>query len=218
MKEQLVEICHKVYEKGFVAAFDGNLSVRTSENNIYITRSGVSKGEVTTDDILLIDLQGNKLEGQGKVTTEVKIHLLAYNHRKEVNAVIHAHPVFATAFATLGEGLTTSVFPEVVLGLGKVPLCKYATPSTQEVPDSMLPYVDYAWAMLLQNHGAVTLGTSLEDAYYKMEKLEHTAKTLYVIRSMGKEQAIPSEKLKKLYAIAEEVYGIKIDERNKFDF
>ncbi len=218
LKEKLIEVCHRVYEKGFVAAFDGNLSVRREDNNIYITRSGVCKGEVTEKDILLIDLEGRKLEGEGKVTTEVKIHLLAYKHRKEVNAVIHTHPVYATAFATMGEGFTSPVFPEVVLGLGKVPLCKYGTPSTEELPDSMLPYIDFVWAMLLENHGAVTLGTTIEDAYFKTEKLEHTAKTLWAIRSIGREKRIPLQKLKKLYSIAEEVYGIKTDAKNRLDF
>lgn len=218
IKEKLVEICHRVYEKEFVSAFDGNLSARREDGNIYITRSGVNKGDVTPDDILLIDPEGRKLEGEGKITTEVKIHLVAYKHRKEVNAVIHTHPVFATAFATMGEGFTTPVFPEVVLGLGKVPLCRYGTPSTDELPDSMLPHISYAWAMLLENHGAVTFGKNIEDAYFKTEKLEHTAKTIWAIRTMGREKTIPLTKLKKLYSISEEVYGIKTDERNRMDY
>ncbi len=218
LKEKLIEICHRVYDKGFVSAFDGNLSARTPEGNIYITRSGVCKGEVTPEDILLIDLEGRKLEGEGKITTEVKIHLLAYKYRKEVNAVIHSHPVYATAFATMGEGFTTPVFPEMVLSLGKVPLCKYSTPSTEELPESMLPHIDYAWAMLLENHGAVAFGKSVEDAYFKTEKLEHAAKTLWAIRTMGRAKTIPLVKLKKLYSISEDVYGIKLNEKNRMDF
>jgi L-fuculose-phosphate aldolase len=217
LKEELAEYSRKVYERGFVAATDGNLSVRNPEGGIFITPSGVSKGKVTAGDILLVDYEGNKLEGSGKVSTEVKIHLLVYKHRKEVNAVIHTHPIYATAFASTGKGFTKPVFPEVALTLGKIPLCDFAVPSTEEVPDSMLPYVDYVWALLLANHGAVTFGKNLEDAFLKTEKLEHTAQILWVAESLGGAKSIPQEKLKKIYDISERVYGIKVDKRNRMD-
>jgi len=158
------------------------------------------------------------LEGEGKVSTEAKLHLIAYKHRSEINAVVHCHPVYTTAFATAGEGFTRAVFPEVALGLGKVPLCKYATPSTDELAESMLPYMEYAWVFLLENHGAVSLGKDIQGAYFRMEKLEHAAKTLFIARQLGREKTIPLMKLKELYSIAEEVYGIKIDDRNRMDF
>lgn len=214
----LVKFCHKVYEKEFVSAYDGNLSLRTNKNTILITRSAVCKGEVTPKDILEIDLNGNLISGQGKITTEVKIHLLAYQSRDEINAVVHTHPPFATAFAAIGESIDRPVFPEVILSLGKIPLCKYGTPSTNELPDSMKPHIDYAWAMLLENHGAVTFGKNIEDAYYKTEKLEHAAKTLFIARTLGREKALPNTKLRELYNIASSVYGISIDRKNRLDY
>jgi len=169
--EKLISVCHKVYEKGFVAASDGNISLITSENTILITRSGICKGDITEKDILEFDFNGKHLKGEGKITTEFKLHLYAYSKRKEVNAVVHCHPVYAAAFSLLGEGLVKHYFPEVILTLGKVHLCKYATPSTKDLPMSLDPYINYGWAFLLQNHGALTLGKNLDDAYYKMEKL-----------------------------------------------
>ncbi len=206
---ELVKFCHKVYEKGFVSATDGNLSLRLDSKRILITPSGKNKGEVEPEDLLIIDYFGNKLVGKGKVTTEVKIHLLAYNSRPEVNAVVHCHPVYATAFATAGVDLSQPVFPEVILSIGEIPLCRYGTPSTDELPDSMKPFINYAWAFLLQNHGAVTLGVSIEDAYFKMEKLEHAAKTIFIAKILGGANQLSKENIEKLLSIAEKTYGVK---------
>ena len=188
------------------------------EKRILITPSGKNKGDVEENDLLEIDYYGNLLQGEGKVSTEAKIHLVAYQKRPDVSAVIHCHPVYSTAFATIGEGLMRPIFPEVILSLGKVPLCKYGTPSTDDLPNSMLPYINFAWALLLENHGAVTFGKNIKGAYFRMEKLEHAAKTIYIARTMGREKNLPISKLKELYSLAEEVYGIKIDKRNRFDF
>lgn len=213
-KKKLVEICHKVYDKGFVAAYDGNLSVRTTKNTIIITRSGVCKGDVTEKDLVEIDLEGKILSGRSKISTEHKIHLLAYKKRKEVNAVVHCHPVYATAFALIGEGLDKHYLPEVFLTFGKVPLCKYATPSTDDVPKSLEPYMDYSWAFLLQNHGAVTLGKNLDDAYFKMEKLEHAAKIILLARLAGKPRELSKKNINEILKLSENTYGIITDKRN----
>lgn len=217
LKEQLVKTCHRVYEKGFVAAYDGNLSARIDNKRILITPSGRNKGEIEEKHLLEIDYKGNLIKGEGKVSTESKIHLVVYNNREDINSVIHCHPIYSTAFATAGEGFTRGVFPEVVLSLGKVPLCKYGTPSTDELPESMMPFIEYSWAMLFENHGAITFGKTLKGAYFRMEKLEHAAQTLYLARNLGREKNLPLLKLKKLYEIAESTYGIKIDPRNRVD-
>ncbi|GAB4291761.1 MAG: hypothetical protein Kow0098_11280 [Ignavibacteriaceae bacterium] len=216
LKDELISYCHKVYKMGFVSAYDGNLSVVTDKNTFLITRSGVCKGEIKENDILEIDASGKILNGTGRVSTEYKIHLYAYSKRPEVNAVVHCHPVYATAFATAGKSLSDNLFPEVILSLGKVPLCRYATPSTEDLPKTLDPFIEYAWAFLLQNHGAVTLGKSLEDAYYKMEKLEHSAKIILLARLLGGEKPIPPSEVNKLVSIAKETYGIEQDERNVF--
>ncbi|HED37225.1 MAG TPA: class II aldolase/adducin family protein [Ignavibacteria bacterium] len=215
-KKELVEICHRVYEKGFVSAYDGNISVATSNNTFLITRSAVRKGDVTENDILEINAAGEIINGRGKISTEYKIHLFAYSRRPEVNAVVHCHPVYATAFASTGKGLIGNYFPEVILMLGKVPLCKYATPSTDELPLSMKPFIDYAWAFLFQNHGAVTLGKTLKDAYNKMEKLEHTAQILFIAQMFGGAKELSFDKIKELINISKGNYGLDVDERNIF--
>jgi L-fuculose-phosphate aldolase len=215
-RSTIVDICRRVYEKGFVSAYDGNISLLTENKSILITRSGISKGDVKESDIIEINFAGEIINGRGKISTEYKIHLYAYSRRPEVNAVVHCHPTYATAFATSGEGLTQPVFPEVILTLGKVPLCKYATPSTDDLPLSMEPYIDNAWAFLFQNHGAVTLGKTLRDAYYKMEKLEHAAKTLFVARLLGGAKELSSDKVRELVSLAKSAYGLDIDERNVF--
>lgn len=212
--EKLISVCHKVYEKGFVSAYDGNVSAITDNNTILITRSGVCKGDVTENDILEFDFTGKHLKGEGKITTEFKLHLFAYSKRKEVNAVVHCHPVHATALSLLGEGMSKHYFPEVLLTLGKVPLCKYATPSTNELPLSLEPFIDTAWAFLLENHGAITLGKNLDDAYYKMEKLEHAAEIIWKAKLLGEPKELSNEEINRLLEISEETYGLKQDKNN----
>jgi len=214
LKKKLVEICHKVYVKGFVAAYDGNISSRTENNTVLITKSGICKGNVTVNDIIEIDLNGKIISGKGKISTEHKIHLYAYQKRKEVNAVVHCHPVYATAFALIGEGLEKHYLPELLLTIGKVPLCKYATPSTKQVPESLEPYINYSWAMLLQNHGAVTLGKTLDDAYFKMEKLEHAAKIILLARLIGKPKELSKKNINEILKISQGTYGIIPNKRN----
>lgn len=142
--DALVQARRKIYENKFVTANDGNASVRNSPNTFLITRSGVCKGEITADDILEIDAIGNVLNGKGKVSTENKMHLYVYSKRPEVNAVIHFHPVYASAFAVFGEGLTKHILPEVILTLGKVPLCDYGTPSIDELSKTLEPHINYS--------------------------------------------------------------------------
>jgi L-fuculose-phosphate aldolase len=216
LKKELVEICHKVYSKGFVAAYDGNLSLRTPENTFLITRSAICKGDVTEDDIIEIDSSGNVINGTAKISTENKIHLFIYNNRNDINAVIHGHPVYATAIASSKNILDRPVFPEVILTIGRIPLCKYATPSTEGLTESMKPFINFASVFLLQNHGAVVAGKNIDHAYYLMEKLEHTAKTLINTEILGGANLIASEKLEELYSIAESTYGLEIKNENKF--
>lgn len=212
LEEELVEACHKVYKNKFVAAFDGNLSTRIDANKILITRSGVNKGDVTLNDILTIDNEGNLIDGIGKVSTEAKIHLKIYNNRKDISSVIHCHPIYATAIAASLENFPNNIFPEVILTLGKIPICKYATPSTKRLAESLNPYVDFANVMLLSNHGAVAVGENIKTAYYRMEKLEHISKTIFIAQSMGNIKTLSDEEISELHTIAD---GIKVNEKNK---
>lgn len=214
--QKLIEICRKVYRNKFVSAFDGNISCRIADDEFLITRSAVCKGDVEEKDILKVDSDGKIIEGEGKLSTESKLHLFIYSKRKEINAVVHCHPVFATAFAVNGIGLSEHYFPEAVLTMGKVPLCKYGTPSTNELTENLQPFVEHSLAFLLQNHGAVTIGKSLDEAYFRMEKLEHIAKTLVFAKFIGIPIPLNDEQIKKLLSISKSVYGISPDERNIF--
>lgn len=211
VKEEIVKVCHLVYQNKFVAAYDGNISARTENNSLYITRSGICKGDVTLADIIETDYEGNIISGKGKISTENKLHLYIYKNRKDVNAVVHCHPVYATALGLVEESFLAHYFPEVLLTLGKIPVCKYATPSTNELTDSLKNFINDSNAFILQNHGAVTIGSSVLDAYYKMEKLEHAAKTILVAKSIGNPRELTEANIRDLLSIAESTYGIKSD-------
>lgn len=214
LKSELIEACHKVYNKGFVSAYDGNLSVRTNSNTFIITPSGKCKGELLEKDLLEIDSSGKIISGKGIVSSESKLHLLIYKKRNDINSIVHCHPVHATAFATAGKSLVKPIFPEVILNLGPIPLCKYETPSTQKFANSVLPFIKNSWALLLENHGAVTLGNNIKEAYYRMEKLEHTAHILIMVSLIGKEKVLSKKKLMELISIADYKFGIKINREN----
>ena len=196
LRKELIQACHKIYANSFVAAYDGNLSARIDDTKLLITPSGRCKGELEEKDLLEIDYEGNVLTGEGLVSAEVKMHLLAYQNRKEINAVIHSHPIHASAFCIVDKNLSQPIFPELILSLGKIPLCKYSTLSTDEVEESILPHISYAWVMLLQNHGVLSLGKSIKDAYFKVEKLEHFAKIMTVAEILGGANKLTIDHLK----------------------
>jgi L-fuculose-phosphate aldolase len=207
IKEKMVWVCHRIAQKNMISATDGNVSVRTENGTFYTTRSSVHKGDVTVDDIVEVDRSGNLLNGTGKPSTELKMHLFIYEQRSDVNAVVHAHPTFATAFAASGQSLDKPVFPEVLVLLGKIPLAPYATPSTDEVPESIRPFVQKHNALLLANHGAVTYGANLQEAYFAMDKLEHAAQITLYARLLGGERELTKEQITKLRSISEQSYG-----------
>ncbi len=205
--EQLITICHLLYEKGFVAATDGNVSIRLENGNFLSTRSGVNKGAVTPNDLVEVCCEGRPINSDLKPSTEFGMHLYIYNQRPDVNAIVHAHPVYSTGFAAARQPLVSCIFPEVIVGLGAIPLAEYATPSTPEVAESLAPYVHQADAILLANHGVVTYGKDLIEAYYKMEKVEHSAQITFVARMLGGETILSNEDIEKLRAISMQSYG-----------
>lgn len=174
-KKLICDIGKRIYNKNFVAANDGNISVRVGKNTIWTTPTGVSKGFMTPDMMVKMDLNGKILTGNRKPSSEVKMHLRVYNENDEANAVVHAHPPVATSFAIAGISLEKPISPEAVVLLGRVPLAPYATPGTEEVPDSIAPFCKDYNAVLLANHGALTWGKDLIEAHYRMESLEHYA-------------------------------------------
>ena len=205
--ELLVDICHRLYARGYVAAMDGNVSVRLENGNFLTTRTSINKGVVAQGDVVEVDPIGNPITSHLRPSTEVGMHLYIYSQRPGVHAIVHAHPPYATGFATAGMALDKCVAPEVIVGLGAIPLAQYATPSTGEVAASLAPFVKNADAILLSNHGVVTYGKDLLDAYFKMEKVEHTAQITFVARMLGGEQILSPTDIGKLMSVSEQAYG-----------
>ena len=203
VKEQICDIGRRMYQRNMVAANDGNISVRISEHEILCTPTGVSKGFMTPEYICKMDEKGNILEVNGnfRPSSEMKMHLKVYEKRSDVKAVVHAHPMFATAFAIAGIPLTQIIMPEAVVNLGTVPIAPYATPSTEEVPESIEPFLNDYQAILLANHGALAWGKDLMTAYFKLESLEFYAELLYRTRQLGGARELNEEQLEKLYEV-----------------
>jgi len=184
-RDLICRIGRLLYDRGYVAANDGNISVRCGDR-LVMTPSGVSKGRMTPDMLLVTDLEGNVLEGNRHPTSEGKMHLAVYRHRPDVRAVVHAHPPVSTAFAACRKGLETPYLAELVVGLGTVPCTpEFAMLSTEEVPESVVPYLPDHNAVLLANHGALTWGGDLWEAFDRMETVEHTAKIVLNIQTLG---------------------------------
>lgn len=198
IKQEICEVGHRLYAHGFVAANDGNISVKFSENEFYCTPTGVSKGSLTPEMIIKIDAEGNKLEGSLNPSSEIKMHLRVFRERPDVNAVVHAHPPVATAFTVAGIPLDRYILPEAVLTIGDVPTCAYATPSTMEIPDSLMPYIQEHDAFMLKNHGALTVGNTLTRAFFTMEEVEFNAKIMKYAMELGRIQEISEEKMYEL--------------------
>jgi len=171
-KNLILDIGRRMFERRYVAANDGNISIRTGENRVWVTPTNVSKGDMTEDMLICVDLDGNILEGSRKPSSELKMHLRVYRENPEIGSVVHAHPSAATSFSIARIPLDVALMTESVIGLGVVPVTEYATAGTQAVPDSVAPYCQDYNAVLLANHGALTWGADAMQAYYRMETLE----------------------------------------------
>lgn len=203
IKKEMCEIGKRVYNRGMVAANDGNFSVKLNDNEYLCTPTGVSKGFMTPDYICKVDSKGNVIQANKgfKPSSEIKMHMRVYQERPDVNSVVHAHPLYATTFAIAGIALTQPIMPEAVIALGCVPLAKYGTPSTMEIPDAISEHLQHFDAVLLENHGALTFSDSLLNAYHKMESVEFYARLLYQTMQIGGPQELNKEQVEKLYEI-----------------
>jgi len=206
---EIERFCHLIYEKQFVAAQDGNISARLPDGSIMCTPTRCNKGFVKAEDMIVIDSKGNKLRGERKASSEIAMHLLIYDLRPDVKAVVHAHPAHATAYAAAGIPLNKALISEVVLSLGCVPLTQYGTPGTPELTDALKPYIPNFDALLLANHGVVTYGTDLEDAFNRMDTVEHFAKISVYTRILGQERLLTSEDVEKLWVQRQKYYGLE---------
>lgn len=203
-KKWICEIGRRMYLKNFVAANDGNITVKTGPNAVWATPTGVSKGFMTPDMLVKVDLNGKVLAGKYKPSSEIKMHLRVYRENPDVRSVVHAHPVAATSYAIAGIDLDKALSPEAVVLLGKVPVAPYAKPGTQEVPDSIAPFCKEFNAVLLANHGALTWGKNPEEAYFRMESLEHCAQmSLYTTEVLKKATELSCSQVSELIELRE---------------
>lgn len=203
LREQICEVCRRMWRQGFAAANDGNVSAKLREGLYLVTPSGYSKIDITPDMLLTVGPGGEILQGpEGlRPSSEIRLHLLCYREREDVGGVVHAHPPAATGFAVAHQPLDRRSTIESVLTLGSVPLTPYATPSTEEVPEAVRPYVQDHDAFLLANHGALTVGVDVATAHARMETLEHWARVTLAARLLGGEQEIPAEQAERLCAM-----------------
>ena len=206
LRQDLVRFGKMLHSQGFVAATDGNLSVRLDDQRILITPTCVSKGMMRPQDMVIVGLDGRKLNGSSNPSSEIAMHLTIYRMRPDVGAVVHAHPCTATGFASAGMALDEPLCSEVVITLGSVPLAPYATTGSMELSDSLRPYIPYHDAILMANHGVVTYGDDLCRAYMRMEAVEHYARIVLTARLLGSAQSIDSRELEKLVAVRSQ-YG-----------
>lgn len=209
IREQICDVCHKMWQLGWVAANDGNITVKLEDGTFLATPTGISKSFITPEKLVRIDKDSNILEAEGnyKPSSEIKMHLRCYKEREDIGAVLHAHPPTATGFAVANIPLDKYTMIETIVSLGSIPVTPYGTPSTNEVPEAIAPYLQEHDVMLLKNHGALSVGDSLLTAYYKMETLELFAKISLNARLLGGEEELSRDKIDKLIELRK-FYGV----------
>jgi L-fuculose-phosphate aldolase len=200
-QRDMIEWGKAAYERGFLSGASGNLSLRLSEHRILITPSGMSKGRLRQNDLIQFDIQRGKALGNaaGKPSSEIRMHAFIYQHRKEVHAVLHAHPVYAVALSVAGISLEKAILPESVFALGSIVTCPYATPTTPRVVDAIRGAVLAGHqALILARHGSITLGRTMAEAYLRLETLEHVAKVTAVACSIGKVKPLSQKEIQNI--------------------
>ncbi len=210
IRKQICDIGKRIYDRGMVAANDGNISVKITDNEFLCTPTGVSKGFMTPEYICKVDANGNVVQAAAgfKPSSEIKMHMRVYKERPDVKSVVHAHPMYATGFAIAGIPLTQPIMPEAVIALGCVPIAAYGTPSTEEIPNAVSKYLQHFDAVLLENHGALTYADSLLAAYHKMESVEFYAQLLYITKQLGGPKELDEAKVRRLFEIRRQ-FGLK---------
>lgn len=207
-RQDIVDIGRLVFQKGWVAANDGNITIRLDQERLLATPTGVCKGMMHPDDLIVMDMEGKKISGRKEGTSEIAMHLTIYNLRPDVRAVVHAHPPVATGFAAAGMPLNLALLPEVIITMGCVPLADYGLPGTRELTDPLLPYIPKYDAILMENHGAVCYGEDVYKAFFRMETVEHFARISLVAKLLGGAKVLPKQEVEKLFQ-SRTRYGVK---------
>jgi L-fuculose-phosphate aldolase len=201
LRRDLADYGRMLHNQRFVAATDGNLSIRLDHERVMVTPSGCSKGMMDPEEMVIVDLDGRKVSGSCKPSSEIVMHLTIYKMRPDVGAVVHAHPCTATAFASSGIALDQPLCSEIVITLGEVPLAPYATTGSQELSESLKPFIPSHNAILMANHGVVTYGHDLQQAYLRMEAVEHYAKIVLAARQLGSTRPLNAKQLEELHEV-----------------
>lgn len=199
--DAIVDICKRLYQRGFIVGTEGNVSVRVDADRLWITPSGRHKGMIQTDDLLLIDLEGQVHAGEGRPSSETPMHLACYRSRDDIHSVVHAHPPIATAMTVTGSPLATNLLPEAVVVLGDVPTVPYRLPSTWDFANMVGEAIQHTNAALLENHGAVAVGPSLQAAFNVMETIERAAQIFSIAKTLGHIRPLSSEAIDALHAL-----------------
>jgi L-fuculose-phosphate aldolase len=207
-KEEIIEVGKRIYTRGYVASNDGNISARLNDNEVLITPTGISKGFMKPEDLIIIDMNGKVIDGKKKPSSEIYMHLQIYKERPDVKSVCHAHPPYSTGFAVAGIPLDKYVLPEVIIVLGTIPLVEYGTTGTDEFYKPLLPILKDYDAFLLANHGALTIGKDIFNAYYKMETLEHFAHIAFIAHQLGNVNTLNNDQVQKLFSLRDK-FGIR---------
>ena len=211
-RKLIIEIGKLLYERSYVVASDGNVSIRLSEDRVLATPTMMCKGRMTEEDLAITDMDGKAVSDK-RASSELAMHLLIYKMRPDIKAVCHAHPPNGTAFAVAGLAIDKPILSEVILTLGCVPLTDYGTPSTDELTEAMKPYVEHHNALLMANHGAVAYGADLWQAFDRLETLEHTAKIAILAKALGGANDLPQDAIEKLINIREKAGYLKENAR-----
>lgn len=215
LREEIVRYCRLLSDRDYAPGTSGNISVRLDAKRILITPTAMGKWQIETRDLVVVDADGKRLIGGRKPTSEMAMHLALYRYRPETEAVVHAHPPTATGFACAGIALNQPLVSEFIEAVGCAPLAPFATPGTQDLPDSLKDFAGENDAILLANHGAVTFGAGLFDAFAKMELIEHCAKITLTARQLGREQLLKESDVKKLLVARQHYFGLdKTPERD----
>ncbi len=216
IKKDICDIGLRIYNKGFAAANDGNITVRISDNEVLCTPTMHSKGFLKPDDICTIDMTGKQIAGRKKRSSEALLHLEIYKQRPDIKSVVHCHPPHATAFAIAREPIPQCVLPEVEVFLGDVPITRYETPGGQAFADTIIPFVDKCNVMILANHGTVSFGADVERAYWWTEILDAYCRMLMLSRQLGRVNYLNETESRDLLALKDK-WGFA-DPRNTEDF
>lgn len=210
MRRQIVEVCRRIYARGWITATDGNISAKVGEGRLVCTPTGINKGTLTEDDLIVIDRHGKKLSGARAPSSEILMHLAAYDARVDVGGVVHAHPTNCIAFSLAGISLAQCLLPEIVFTFGSIPTTAYTTPTTEEVPDEIKKWLVHFDAMILDRHGSLTVGEDVFAAYDKLERMEHVAEITFRARMLGPIKPLAREQIERLRDVGR---GLGLPER-----